>query len=420
MLRLRVVVTLAAAAAASWALSPCEAMAAKPLTLAEAIGRALQFAPAIEAAAAQSQFGRAHVEEARAPLFPWLSLSGEYYQPTGYSTAISNGGLTQAQLLAAYQVFDGGRRSAQLRAARYAAQAAALGVRAAQAQIEFDTTVAYFALLRERATETELGVSIGRLGTYVKIVQALLHSGRVTANDVLMVQVMYDSAELRLAAARQAAAQASVLLASMLGDFGDANLEVAEVPGLPVLPAGDPAQNPALQAATRQVAAAKLAVDAARAERSPTVNVTLTSGWQGINPPVTFGRHLGASYDGAVSVPIFQGGLLASHVDQALASEHLAFAQQRQLELQLKRDFADAALRYRSALDQLGILRRSQQSANDSFALDWTRFLGGGNVTLLEVTTAYQQAENIRIARFDQEFNARQAVAQARLVLGLR
>ena len=32
---------------------------------------------------------------------------------------------------------------------------------------------------------------------------------------------------------------------------------------------------------------------------------------------------------------------------------------------------------------------------------------------------AYQQAENLRIARFDQEFNARQATAQAELILGL-
>ena len=35
-----------------------------------------------------------------------------------------------------------------MRAARYAAQAARLGIQAAQAQIVFDTTVAYFDLLR--------------------------------------------------------------------------------------------------------------------------------------------------------------------------------------------------------------------------------------------------------------------------------
>jgi hypothetical protein len=65
-------------------------------------------------------------------------------------------------------------------------------------------------------------------------------------------------------------------------------------------------------------------------------------------------------------------------------------------------------------------LRRSQQSAGDAFALAWTRFLGGGNVSVLEVTTAYQQAETLRAAQFDQEFNARQAAAQARMLIGLQ
>jgi hypothetical protein len=44
--------------------------------------------------------------------------------------------------------------------------------------------------------------------------------------------------------------------------------------------------------------------------------------------------------------------------------------------------------------------------------------LGGGNVTLLEVLDAFQQAENLHLTRLDQEFATRQAAAQAALVLG--
>jgi multidrug efflux system outer membrane protein len=159
-------------------------------------------------------------------------------------------------------------------------------------------------------------------------------------------------------------------------------------------------------------------VRAAEAERSPTFKMALTSGWEGIDPPKTLGHHFGASYDGAVSVPIFQGGLVRSHIDEALAAQHAAIAEQRQIELELKRNLADAENRYRGAHRQLEILARSQSTASDAFALDWTRFLGGGNVALLEVTDAYQVAENLRLARFDQEFAARQAVAQAQLALG--
>jgi outer membrane protein len=395
------------------------AMAAKAITLEEAIARALKVAPSLDSAAAESDLNRARIEEARAPLIPWIAGNGEYYQPSGYDKTISNGGLTQAQLALTYTAFDGGKRLAQLHGARYAAQAAALGVRAAEAQVVFDTTVAYFDLLREIETQAELSTSLSRLAKYVNIVEALERSGRAIANDVLTLRMTRDAAELSLSATRQAQDQASIVLGSLLGDFGDTGLSAAKVSGLPPLPIADFNQNPGYLAAARQVQAAKLAVDAARAERLPNLNLSLTTGWQGVYPPKTFGHHFGASYDGVVAVPIFQGGLIHSHIDEALAGEHAALAQQKQIETQVKRDLAEVGARYRGALDQLAILRRSQASATDAFAMAWTRFLGGGNVTVLEVTNAYQQAENLRIAQLDQEFNARQATAQARMILGL-
>jgi outer membrane protein len=394
-------------------------MGSQAITLDEAIARALKLAPSLESAAAQSDLNQTRIGEARAPFFPSISSSDEYYQPSGYDKTVSNGGLTQLQLAATYTAFDGGRREALLRAARYAAQAAALGIKAAQAQVVFDTSVAYFDLLRRNETQVELSAIYDHLAKYVKIVIALQQNGRAIANDVLTLRVARDAAVLSLSANRQAQAEASIALGSMIGDFGDTGIVVNEISGLPPPPNVDFSQSPAYQAAVRQLQAAKLAVDAARAERFPNLNLTLTTGWQGINPPKTFGHHFGASYDGAVTIPIFQGGLVRSHIDEALAGERAALAQQQQIEIQVKRDLAEVKVRYQSSLDQLAVLRQSQQSARDAFALEWTRFLGGGSATILEVTNAYQQAENLRVAFFDQEFNARQAAAQGRLLLGL-
>src|SRR5580700_10712785 len=106
-----------------------------PLRLSEALSRALAYAPAAAAAAAQSDFSTAKVAEARAPLFPSIMANGEYNQAPGYSQIITNRGLTLAQLALDYTVFDGGRRTAQLSAARYTAEAARLGVDTARAQI---------------------------------------------------------------------------------------------------------------------------------------------------------------------------------------------------------------------------------------------------------------------------------------------
>jgi outer membrane protein TolC len=395
------------------------AIAAEPLTLKEAISRALSYAPAAEIATAQTDFSDAKVREARAPLFPTIAANGEYNQAPGYDEKITNRGLTLAQLSLDYTAFDGGRRSAQLSAARFTADAAKLGLDATRAQIVFATTVAYFDLLRTRGAATELQQSLSRLAQYLAIVENLRSSGRAIANDVLKIRSARDATELALASTNQAVTHAAIVLGSLIGDPARTDLAIAEVADLPPPPTGDLGASPVFRAAQRQLDAAARAVDAARAEASPTIKLALTSGWEGIDPPNTFTHRLGASYDGMINIPIFQGGLVNAHIDEAKAGQRVAFAQLRQIQIDLRRDLTDATTREQAARQQLAILARSQTTADDAFALDWTRFLGGGNVTLLEVIDAYQQAQNLRTARFDDQFASRQASAEAAMILGV-
>ena len=411
--------TSAALALFALFLFPAAGWCGEVITLAQAVSRALVFAPSVSSASANSDLSFGKLDEARAALYPDLSGAGEYNQAPGYDQRITNRGLTLGQLQANYTVYDGGRRQAQVRSARYAAQAARLGIQAAQAQIVFDTTVAYFDLLRNDDVVAEHEKRLKRLNTYVSIVEALDRSGRAVANDVLRVRTTRDQEQLALTAAGQTRAHASIVLGSLIGIFGQTDLDVAGVTGLPSTPSGELLQSPTLRAAQRQVASARQAVQAARAERFPTFKLALTSGYEGVDPPQTFRDHLGASYDGTLTVPLFDGGLITSHIQQAQANLHAAIASQRQIEIQLKRDLADAYALYRNALKQLGILATSKAAANDAFALDWTRFLGGGNVTLFEVLDAFQQAENLHLTRLDQEFAARQAAAEVGLLLGV-
>jgi len=173
-----------------------------------------------------------------------------------------------------------------------------------------------------------------------------------------------------------------------------------------------------MQAAERAIASARSQIDAAKAERLPTFQVAFTTGFVGIDPPSTISHNFGGSYDGVVSIPVFDGGLISSHIDQAKAKEHSATAQARQAEYLMKRRIADASIRYDEANRQLGILARAQPTADDNFALAWTRFLGGGTATMLEVLDAYRQAEQLRLERHDEEFNAREAVAETNLLFG--
>jgi outer membrane protein TolC len=273
-------------------------------------------------------------------------------------------------------------------------------------------------LLRAHEARQDLQASLERLTRYVTTIEHLEKSGRVIANDVLKFRTARDSTELALDAARSNTERANAALGILIGAPNQPDLDIENLSGVPPKPSGDLAQSPVMQAAQRAIASASSQIDAAKAERLPTFQVAFTTGFLGIDPPKTIAHNFGGSYDGVVSVPVFDGGLISSHIDQAKAKQHSATAQARQAEYILRRRIADASLRYDEAQRQLGILSRAQPTADDNFALTWTRFLGGGSATMLEVLDAYQQAEQLRLQRPDQEFNGREAVAETNLLFG--
>lgn len=292
------------------------------------------------------------------------------------------------------------------------------GVQAARAQIVYDTKVAYYSLLYAHQSVAELKSSLQRLKRYVTIIEKLHRTGRVTMNDVLKVRTARDSAELSLTSAQSRQRRAAIMLGSLIGDFDRSDFNLAPLPKVPTMPAGEIASSPSLRAAGRTIASAGQKVKAAEDARYPTLKLSLTAGFLGVDPPGTFNHNLGASYDGVISVPIFQGGLLSARIDEAKAKEETAVAQKRQAEMLLKRRLNDARAQYDDARKELSILGHAQPTANGNFALAWTRFLGGGNVSLLEVLSDYQQAERLRLTRFNQRYDLRRAAAEINLLYG--
>ena len=200
---------------------------AASITLSDAIDRALHVAPSVDVAAAASDMSVAHVREQRAPLFPTVAAGGEYYQAPGYDEVVTNRGLSAGMLTLDYTAWDWGRRQARLRAAQYVNEASRLGVAAARAQIVFDTSVAYFDLLRARGAQQALQASLERLTRYVTTIQALEKSGRMITNDVLKFRTARDSTELALDAARSNSERAAATLGILIGEPNQPDLDIA-------------------------------------------------------------------------------------------------------------------------------------------------------------------------------------------------
>ncbi len=217
------------------------------------------------------------------------------------------------------------------------------------------------------------------MSRYVTTIQALEKSGRVITNDVLKFRTARDSTELALDAARSNSERAVATLGILIGEPNQPDLDIAEHSR--AFRRGRRAilrRVPVMQAAQRAIASANSQIVAAKAERLPTFQVAFTTGFVGVDPPSDDRAQLWRVVRRRVSVPVFDGGLIASHIDQAKAKAHSATAQARQTEYLLKRRVADASLRYDEANRQLDILSRAQPTADDNFGLTWSRFLGGG------------------------------------------
>ncbi len=402
------------------ALLQMPAVGAEALTLSQCIERALVFAPAVEDAGANVDLVDAQRRETRAQLFPTLGGHVEYSQQPGWNEVVTNRGLSTMQAMADYVAFDGGRRNAQVRSARYGLLAAGQGAVFARSQIVFDTKVAFFDLLRAQSTEAELIESQTRLQHFAAILSELVKSGRSIPNDVLKARVAVSDTELRLITARQTRARAADALALLIGeDRLRADLRIAD-PGLNLQPPAvqDIANNPSLAALRHQEESSKALIEAAQDERYPTFSLALAGGFLSIDPPSALTKYAGASYGGVMTMPFYDGGAIHARIDQARAREHQLRAQIRQAELDLTRRLDQANSRFVEARTALQTLADAIPVANDSFALGWARFLGGGKVTVLEVLDSYNQAETMRLGRIDQTFAMRQAAADAALVTG--
>jgi outer membrane protein TolC len=394
--------------------------AGEPLTLNECVERALRTIPKLAEAGAAIDLTAAQRREVGASLYPTLRSDVQYFQEPGYREAITNRGLAAGQLLADYQLFDGGRRLAQLRAAQFAEQASTLGLDAARSQVIFDTSVAFYNLVHSAQALEELRNSQKRLALYNNVVSSLRRPGKATANDALRIQLLFDASRVQLNTATHQRERASVMLASLIGQSQRGDLAVqpppTENPVEPQATAVD--DNPALQSLIRnQVGAAEI-VRAAQAEKYPTFHLALTAGALGTDPPSTLTRYWGASYGGIISVPIFQGGAINARIDQARARMRQAGTQVNQLRIDLSERLAEARSRYQEAQESSAVLQESIPSADAAFQLSWARFLGGGSITLLEVTDSYNQSLSSHLALLDQQLSARQASAEIAQLTG--
>lgn len=255
-------------------------------------------------------------------------------------------------------------------------------------------------------------------GTYL---QTAATAARITSQSaqVSNAQAVYDQAKIRKEAGTNARIDVMRTLVelqtqqqrlnSLGSDLRKQKLALARTIGLPLdreltlteplapdtIPIPEPAsaieqafsKRSDLQAAEAQVRAAKLAVDAARAERLPSVSFNGDYGVIGANPAQTHGVF---SASGSVSMPLWTGGRIKGDIQQAMTALHQREAEFADQRGQVEQEVRSALIELETATGQLKLAASNRDYAAETLNEARDRFNFGVTSTV-EVVQAQEQ-----------------------------
>ena len=369
------------------------------LTLQQARERAAASAPSVEQARALERAARADVDAARANRRPDLELSAAYTRqsdvpelvlafpgqpprtifpniPDNYRTRL--GGTVP--------VYTGGRLGALTRAAESEAAAARSDVATTAADLDLETTTAYWSLVTARESERVLADSLTAYEAHLKDARNREAVGLAARNEVLAVQVERDRAELARVRAANAAEVAEANLRRLVGAPPDARIQAAEPlaePGVlapvPVTDAEAPVVEALVEEARRRrserqalndlVAAGLSRVKAERAARMP--QLSLAAGYDYANPnrrtlPPT--AEWKDSWDVTLSLSwsVFDGGRRSAAIERAAARTEALRHQAEDLDRRIRLQVTERQLDLAAARKAVEVAARNLEAAREN------------------------------------------------------
>jgi outer membrane protein TolC len=391
-------------------------IAQQPLTLDEALREAHSANASLPVAALGVDIARSEVRELQAGRWPSLSVEGGIFAggPPAYTT--SQG---QLQLAGVDSVYTGGRRRANLNAARYHVDAAGAGYRMAEKDVDLAVRLRFIEVLRADEEITIRQQGIARLRTYLTEVQNRKAAGQPVGSDVLTTQVRLGTEEAVLADAEQTRDEARLQLNDLLGRDPDGPLvlEPLPAPAPPTAPGGEPWLNaPEVRAAAANRGAAESGIAATRAERRPQLALSANLGVLPVfaDSDAGTGINSGSGFGGMVmlsmSWPFWDGGAWRARLDRA----QILATQARDSEAVVRRQ---SRLAWELANAQLTRLYQQVQSwahnvplARDAY-LQTESIYNGGAATALEVLDAYAAWITVNDSYADAVLRYRQAEA---------
>lgn len=399
---------MGAAAIAIWAGAP-----AMGETLDEAVASAFATNPQLDIQRSETDIAREGLEQARSGGRPTVNIIGsagyEYVDTTSpFAFGLGDRPIASAQVQAVQPLYTGGRVSAGIRQAKAGINAAKSQFDATEQDLILQVVTAYVDVRRDREAVSIRKNNVDVTAEQVRAADDRFEVGVVTRTDVSLANARLEGARAALAGA-ESAREASEANYQFLTSLKPGVL--AAPPPIPPLPASlDEAVaialdgNPDLEAARHSERAASEAIDVARSQYKPQINIVGTAGVQETYGDVTQ-RDTSVSAVAQGSIPLLSGGLIKSQVSSARLRRNQARNQIDVLERQIRAQVAQAWYGYDASLRAIEASRR-QVDASEIAYEGAKEELAVGVRTTLDVLDQEQQLFEARLALVQSERDA--------------
>ncbi len=406
---------------------------ARPIALDEAVHQAQRNAPAAVTARNALRTSAAAVRTAYAQYIPSLSVSGSgsrqggetFFQGqlvpySGSPWSFSRG------LSANLELFDGGRRWFNLRAAEANVDAADASETAQRYNIALQVKQQYFAVLAARESEAAARRQLEQATEQLKSSTAKVRAGAATKSDSLRSAIQVGNARLALLTAQNNLRVANAGLSRLVGatdvvtampadtaEMGRIVLDSAQLTALAL-------DGPSVRQAEAALVAARASKKAAKTPYMPTI--TSSYSLSGNNTSDTFDWGSGRipkqnSLRFSLNFPLFNNLNREENVLRTSVAEDNAVAALRDAKLAQQQSLVQFLGAFRTAEERVAIQLSSVAAAEEDLRVQQQRYNLGASV-LLDLLTSQTTLDQARASLIQARYDARIAKAQVEALVG--
>lgn len=407
-----------------------------PISLPEAVALARRNAPAAVQARGQLRTTSSAVRSLYGSFFPSLNASmGQNKQSSERFDAIRNQVVSSnspwnysAGLSSSLELFDGGRRFADLRARRADVDAAEANETSQQFSIALQVKREYANILAARESEAAARAQLEQAEAQLKTSSARVRAGAATVSDSLRSVIQVGNARLALLTARNSVRVGSATLTRLVGTPFIVTANPADTGGFAITPVDSASlakmalEGPAVRQAEMNAAAARASERSSKSSYLPTLRMTLGYNGNGTDPygfgSDTTRRFLyGSSLGFNLSLPLFNNFNREDQVLRARVANDNAAAQLRDTRLLAQQNMVQQLGTLRTAEERIRIQQASVAAAQEDLRVQQQRYTLGAS-TLLDLLTSQSQLNQARAALIQARQDYRIARAQIEAVIG--